>query len=259
VSGPQPTTVDLGGGFVFLRRADGHAAIMAAGLANTGAVGMMSPADIDARDDVGLRQWLQWWAFPDHARLRRVNQVHGANVVAASSYNGAAPEADGLWTRDPADVLVIRAADCAPVWVVDPPHKTLALVHAGWRGVAAGIVERAIAVLESTGARRNDLHAAIGPHIGPCCFEVGPEVSALFIDDGAVGTAERLVVEHKRADGVSLDLGAAIVSRLLAGGVDTARVDSARACTRCHPDLLHSYRRNGTGGPLMAAIAAVLQ
>lgn len=259
MTGPQPTTVDLGGGFVFLRRVDGHAAIMAASLADTGAVGMMSPSDIDARSDGELRQWLKWWAFPDHARLRRVNQVHGGDVVAASSYNGGAPDADGLWTRDPADVLVIRAADCAPVWIVDPPHKALALVHAGWRGVAAGIVDRAIAVLEAAGASRKDLHVAVGPHIGPCCFEVGPEVSALFIDDGAIGTPERLVVERKRADGMSLDLGAAISSRLLAAGVDSTRVDAARACTRCHPDLLHSYRRNGTGGPLMAAIAAVLQ
>lgn len=257
--GPQPTTIDLGGGFVFIRRVDGHAAIMAASLADTGAIGMMSPSDIDARSDAELRQWLQWWAFPDHARLRRVNQVHGANVVAASSYNGGAPDADGLWTRDPADVLVVRAADCAPVWIVDPPSKAIALVHAGWRGVAAGIIDRALGALESSGGHREDLHAAIGPHIGPCCFEVGPEVSALFVDDGAVADAERLVVEGNRADGVSLDLGAAIVRRLVAGGVNEARVDAARACTRCHPELLHSYRRNGTGGPLMAAIGAVLQ
>lgn len=259
MTGPQPTTVDLGGGFVFIRRVDGHAAIMASSLADTGAVGMMSPPDIDARDDGQFRQWLQSWAFPDHARLRRVNQVHGSSVVAASSYNGGAPDADGLWTRDPADVLVIRAADCAPVWIVDPVHKTLALVHAGWRGVAAGIVDRALAALDGAGAHRQYLHAAIGPHIGPCCFEVGPEVSGLFLDDGAVGPSDRLVVDRKRADGMSLDLGAAIASRLLAGGVDATRVDAARACTRCHPDLLHSYRRNGTGGPLMGAIAAVLR
>lgn len=257
--GPQPQTADLGGGFVFLRRADGHAAIMATSLAGTGAVGMLSPADIDARGDAELRRWLQWWAFPDHARLRRVNQVHGARVVAASSYNGGAPDADGLWTRDPSDVLVVRAADCAPVWIVDPPHKTVALVHAGWRGVAAGVVDGALAALESAGGHREDLHAAIGPHIGACCFEVGPEVSALFLDDGAVGMPERLVVERKRADGVSLDLGAAIARRLVAGGVRAARVDAASACTRCHPEFLHSYRRNGTGGPLMAAIGAVLQ
>lgn len=257
--GEQPTTINLGGGFVFLRRVDGHAAIVVSSIAGTGAIGMMSGADVDARADDSLRQWLQWWAFPDHARIRRVNQVHGGRVVSASSYNGGAPDADGIWTRDSSDILVIRAADCAPVWIVDPPHKTIALVHAGWRGVSAGIVGNALEALESAGANREDLHAAIGPRIGPCCFEVGPEVSALFLDDvGAVGNASVLVVERKRADGVSLDLGAAIEHRLIAGGVADTRIDAADACTRCHKDLLHSYRRNGTGGPLMAAIAAVL-
>jgi len=257
--GDRPTTINLGGGFVFLRRVDGHAAIVVSSIAGTGAIGMMSAADVDARTDDSLRQWLQWWAFPDHARIRRVNQVHGGRVVSASSYNGGAPDADGIWTRDSSDILVIRAADCAPVWIVDPPNKTIALVHAGWRGVSAGIIDNAIQALETAGARSEDLHAAIGPHIGPCCFEVGPEVSALFLDDrDAVGDAERLVVERKRADGVSLDLGAAIEHRLLAGGVSDVRIDAADACTSCHKDLLHSYRRNGTGGPLMAAIAAVL-
>jgi YfiH family protein len=255
----QPTTANLGGGFVFLRRADGHSAIVATGIAGTGAIGIMSASDVNARSDGALRQWLQWWAFPDHARLRRVNQVHGGMVVEASSYNGAAPDADGLWTRSPSDLLVIRAADCAPVWIVDPAHKTIALVHAGWRGVAAGVIEHAIESLASAGAYSADLHAAIGPHLGPCCFEVGPEVAARFEDDpGAVLPAISLLVERKRDDGAALDLSAAIVHRLASAGVDPARIGASTACTRCRADLFHSYRRNGTGGPLMAAIGAAL-
>ena len=255
----QPTTINLGGGFVYLRRTDGHAAIVASSIAGTGAIGMMSAGDVDARNDDALRQWLQWWAFPDHARLRRVNQVHGGRVVGASSYNGGAPDADGMWTREPSDVLVVKAADCAPVWIVDPAHKIIALVHAGWRGVAAGVVEHALEALAGAGAFAEDLHAAIGPRIGPCCFEVGPDVAAHFEGDrGAVLPPSHLVIEQKRADGVSLDLGAAISSRLAAGGVSSSRIDAADACTRCNSELLHSYRRNGTGGPLMAAIAAVL-
>lgn len=255
----QPTTINLGGGFVFLRRVDGHSAIIATGIAGTGAVGMMSGADVNARRDEELRQWLQWWAFPDHARLRRVNQVHGGRVVESSSYNGGAPDADGMWTRLPSDVLVIRAADCAPVWIVDPPHKTIALLHAGWRGVAAGIIENAVQALAAAGAYADDLHAAIGPHIGPCCFEVGPEVIEKFQDDpGAVAPPTGLVVERKRVDSAALDLSASIVHRLGLVGVAPARADAASTCTRCHPELFHSYRRNGTGGPLMAAIGAVL-
>ena len=255
----QPTTVNLGGGFVFLRRVDGHSAIVATGIAGTGAIGIMSASDVNARTDEALRQWLQWWAFPDHARLRRVNQVHGGRVVEASSYNGAAPDADGLWTRSPSDLLVIRVADCAPVWIVDPPHKTIALLHAGWRGVAAGVVEHAIAALASAGAYADDLHAAIGPHIGPCCFEVGPEVSQRFGNDpGAVLPPISLLVDRKRDDGAALDLSAAITNRLRSAGVDAGRIEASTACTRCRADLFHSYRRNGTGGPLMAAIGAAL-
>jgi YfiH family protein len=263
VTGPapadQPITVNLGGGFVFLRRVDGHSAIIATGIAGTGAIGIMSGADVNARFDAELRQWLQWWAFPDHARLRRVNQVHGGRVVESASYNGGAPDADGMWTRSPSDLLLIRAADCAPVWVVDPPHKTIALVHAGWRGVAEGVVEHAVEALCGAGAFADDLHAAVGPHLGPCCFEVGPEVAERFMaDPGAVLPASGLVVERKRADSSALDLGAAIIHRLSVAGVDPGRIGASTACTRCHPDLFHSYRRNGTGGPLMAAIGAAL-
>lgn len=255
----QPTTVNLGGGFVYLKRADGHSAIIASSIAGTGAIGMMSASDVNARSDAALRQWLQWWAFPDHARLRLVHQVHGGRVVAASSYNGGAPEADGLWTRSPSDVLVIRAADCAPVWIVDPPHKTIALVHAGWKGVAADVIEHAVSALREAGAHVEDLHASVGPRIGPCCFEVGPEVAERFSGDpGAIVPASTLVIERRRADSVSLDLGAAIIHRLSAAGAHPSRIDASTACTRCHPELFHSYRRNGTGGPLMAAIGAVL-
>jgi YfiH family protein len=255
----QPVTQNLGGGFVFLRRVDGHSAIVATGIAGTGAIGLMSAGDVNARHDDNLRQWLQWWAFPDHARLRRVNQVHGGSVVEASSYNGGAPDADGIWTRAPSDLLVIRAADCAPVWIVDPPHKTMALLHAGWRGVAAGIAEHAVAALVAAGGYASDFHAAIGPHIGACCFEVGPEVAQQFTDDpGAVRSADGLIVERKRVDTSALDLSAAIVHRLSLAGIDPSRIDAASMCTRCNADLFHSFRRNGIGGPLMAAIGAVL-
>jgi len=255
----QPKTVNLGGGFVYLRRVDGHSAVVASGLADTGAIGIMSAADVNARRDEELRQWLQWWAFPDHARLRKVNQVHGSTVVDSTSYNGGAPDADGMWTRSSADLLIVKAADCAPVWFVDPATKAIALVHAGWRGIAAGIIEQAILALGKAGAAVSDVNVAVGPHIGPCCLEVGPEVAALFADDvGAVKPASRLVVERRRNDSSSLDISAAIQHRLAQMKVASQQVGVSTACTRCRDDILHSYRRNGTGGPLMAAVGAVL-
>jgi YfiH family protein len=255
----QPFTANLGGGFVFLRRADGVAAIIASGMADTGAIGIMSNSDINARDDGELRGWLTAWAFPDQARLRRVNQVHGGAVVDAASYNGGAPDADGMWTRSPADLLVVRVADCAPVWLVDPATKTIALAHAGWRGVAAGIIENAIGALVRAGGSASGFFASVGPHLGPCCFEVGPEVARAFArDPGAVRPPGELKVERHRSDGVALDLSAAIAHRLAVEGVDPGRIVISNACTRCRHDILHSYRRNGSGGPLMAAVGAVL-
>lgn len=255
----QPKTVNLGGGFIYLRRVDGHAAIIASSLADTGAVGIMSAGDVNARRDEELRLWLQWWAFPDHARLRRVNQVHGGIVVDSVSYNGGAPDADGMWTRSPADLLVIRAADCAPIWFVDQGGRSIALVHAGWRGVAAGIVEHAVDALARAGASISDIHVAVGPHIGSCCFEVGPEVAQAFQNDvGALRSADRLLIAPRGRDSVALDLSASIAHRLASTGIDGTRVAISTACTRCREDLLHSYRRNGSGGPLMAAVGAVL-
>jgi YfiH family protein len=255
----QPTTANLGGGFVYLRRADGTAAIIATGMADTGAVGIMSTSDVNARDDKELRRWLTFWAFPDHIKIRRVNQVHGIRIVDSASYNGGAPDADGMWTRSPEDILLVRAADCAPIWLVDPSNKTIALVHAGWRGVAAGIVKSAVEVLVRAGGRPADLHASVGPHIGPCCFEIGPEVAREFAaDPGAVLPANALQIPSTRPDGVSLDLSAAIAHRFGVEGVDIGRIAIATACTRCRTDILHSYRRNGSGGPLMAAVGAVL-
>lgn len=253
----QPVTSDLGGGFVYLRRADGASAVFATGLADTGAIGFMSTADVNARDERSLRDWLRMWAIPDQARVLRVEQVHGGDVIAAPDED-ASHSADGMWTRNPLDVLVVKAADCAPVWVVDRGDKAIALVHAGWRGVAAGIVERAIAVLERQGGDPATFAVAVGPHIGPCCFEIGPEVAAQFRDDpGAVASAAGLRVDRRRPDSEALDLSAAIAYRAASSGVHPSDILVCTACTRCRADIFHSYRRNGTGGPLMAAVGAV--
>lgn len=258
-AGDLPVTEDLGGGFVYLRRVDGGAAIIASGMADSGAIGLMSASDVNAREEDDFRRWLTRWAFPDRAPIRRVNQVHGAEVVDAASFDGASPDADGIWTRSPADVLVVRVADCAAVWFVDRRGGHTALAHAGWRGVAAGIIERSIGALAQAGADPAELRIFVGPHLGPCCFEVGPEVASAFADEpGAVRDASTLVVERRRSDSASLDLAASIAHRAAVSGVGLGRVACSTACTRCRSDILHSYRRNGAGGPLMAAVGAVV-
>jgi polyphenol oxidase len=146
-------------------------------------------------------------------------QVHGARVAV----DGEGEEADGQATARADVAVAVRVADCLPVALVAP--EAVAAVHAGWRGLAAGVLEEGVRVLRSElGATA--IRAAIGPGIGPCCYEVGDEVRAVF------GT-----------DGRTLDLKAVARERLAAAGVEA--VHDVGRCTHCEP-ALHSFRRDGT-------------
>jgi YfiH family protein len=155
-----------------------------------------------------------------------VRQVHGPEVVEASPgpLPGPLKDADGLWTDDPDTTLAVLAADCVPLLVVK--EGRVGLVHAGWRGLAAGVVERA---LDAVGAG-----AAVfaGPSIGPCCYEVGTEVTEAFAS--RFGPS---VVAGKR-----VDLWAAAEHAARLGGA--AHFTVAGLCTSCHAGLFFSHRRD---------------
>lgn len=115
----------------------------------------------------------------------------------------------------------------------------MAAAHAGWRGTASGVVRRTVEQMVSEGGvAADDLAAAIGPHIGVCCMEVGDDVADLF---GRPGT----VVRRPDWPKPHLDLGAANRTQLADAGVPPERVEVSTLCTRCRPDLFHSYRRDG--------------
>jgi polyphenol oxidase len=162
----------------------------------------------------------------DHELLRHGRQVHGAAVRRAA---GTGQPGDGLWTDTPGEPLIVFTADCLPVAIArangGPP--AVAALHVGWRGLLAGIVENGVAALGG-----GPLAAAIGPGIGPCCYEVGDEVAAPF--------RERYgddVVRDRR-----LDLWSAAERALNAAGIeDVSRTD---LCTSCNPDLFFSHRRD---------------
>jgi YfiH family protein len=242
---------DLGGGFRHTRAIAGGV-IAAGALAPFGIHGFMSTAAVNARDRVAFAAWADMAASGAASRLRGVDQVHGAEIVRADSLrDGRRVEADGIVASSPHDFPAVLAADCAPVWLVDPSARIVALVHAGWRGVAAGVIEAGVrACVENSGSAAQ-LTAAIGPHLQACCFEVGPEVAVQFPKH--IRPAATLLVERRRADSCALDLASAIAARLSAAHVRT--IHTAAACTRCRADILHSYRRNGKGGPLMGAFA----
>jgi hypothetical protein len=158
-------------------------------------------------------------------------QVHKADIAVHESPQEPSPfaepgtpleEVDGHVVRRPGLAPLVLTADCLPVALAGPGG--VAMLHCGWRGLAAGIVARGAAIVEATAA-------AIGPAIGPCCYEVGPEVSDAF-----AGLGEGIV------DGRLLDLPE-VARRLLArAGVE--RVESAGLCTFCEPELFFSHRRD---------------
>jgi YfiH family protein len=244
---------DLGGGFRYTPHSAGGV-IAAETLAALGIQGFMSSVGVNARDRIAFAAWADAVAAGAGSSLRGVDQVHGAEVVRAESLrDGRRVEADGVVSSSPHDAPVVLAADCAPVWLVDPTARVVALVHAGWRGVIAGVIEAGVRACVESGATTAQLTAAVGPHLQACCFEVGPEVAVQFPKH--IRPAATLVVARRRADSCALDLASAIAARLSAARVRT--IHTALACTRCRADILHSYRRNGKGGPLMGAFAMV--
>ncbi|MDH3403484.1 MAG: polyphenol oxidase family protein [Acidobacteriota bacterium] len=158
-------------------------------------------------------------------------QVHGATCLEAAA--GCVGEADALVCARRGLALAISTADCVPI--VLAAGDRFAVIHAGWRGIVAGVV---VAAAERLQTASRGAAAWIGPAIGPCCYEVGGDVARRV----AAAVGSRRVVSAADPAAPRLDLSAAVRLQLAAAGVDA--VDAVRACTRCRPDL-HSYRRDG--------------
>lgn len=172
----------------------------------------------------------------EHERLAFNRQVHSPTVHRAHP-GGRGEPGDGLWTDRPELPVLAFAADCVPIALVRTEgERALAVLHAGWRGLAEGVVAAGVAAL-GDGPKA----AVVGPSIGPCCYEVGPEVSARFHDDLTAGRM--------------LDLWTAAERALRAADVE--RVERVDLCTRCHPELFFSYRRTGKPHGVQGVIGAV--
>jgi hypothetical protein len=168
-----------------------------------------------------------------HHRLSFNRQVHSPDVHRAGARG---VEGDGLWSDEPGLPMLAFSADCLPIAIArTDASRRLAVVHAGWRGLSEGVVEAAVAAVGGETA------AMIGPAIGPCCYEVGEEVSALFDEDLTVAR--------------TLDLWTAAERTLRRAGV--CRVERADLCTRCRPELFFSHRRSGRARGVQGVIGAV--
>lgn len=177
--------------------------------------------------------------------LVEVHQVHGAaaHVVRHGQRAHHGPndtKADAIVTDDPERMIGVRIADCAPVLIASRDGRVAAAVHAGWRGVVAGVVVRAVETMRelSRDSCEAGIFAAIGPRIGVDAFEVGPEVAAEF--ERVFGRGTR----HVRAgtgDRSLVDIGGALSEQLHLAGV--GRVEALPRCTYAEPELFYSHRR----------------
>lgn len=165
-------------------------------------------------------------------------QVHGRDVVWVSS-GSAKTTADGLFTTDVGAVLGMTFADCVPIFLADPQHRTAGIVHAGWRGTVGDIAGQAIQFLQEAGRQPENLVAAIGPSIGPCCYEVDERVAEAV---RALGHGECFLAPSG-AGHYHLDLWLLNRWLLTRAGVPDSAVLTSGICTACHPAWLFSHRK----------------
>jgi polyphenol oxidase len=180
----------------------------------------------------------------DPADLQMMRHVHGTAVWRVGDPLPTPAEFDGLVCDHPGPILGAFAADCVPLLFADPVARTCGAAHAGWRGTVAGMAVRVVERMVVMGSRAADIRVALGPSIGPCCFEVGPEVVTAFREQ--FGDVAGLVVDGPAKPHV--DLRVALTAGLLSVGVRPEHIDAAPPCTRCHPDRFFSYRRDGQAG-----------
>lgn len=178
--------------------------------------------------------------------LLSLEQVHGAEVYVfeeSAPFPNKPPQADAVITRRRDVVLAIRTADCLPVLFADLKSKTIAAAHAGWRGLVRGVLENTLSCMAALGSEASQLRVAIGPGIGPCCFEVGAEVAG---EVSAKDADLKKVLRQRSAEKYDVDLQAAARFVLQKAGVDARRIETLTACTACDPAArFFSYRRDG--------------
>jgi YfiH family protein len=187
--------------------------------------------------------------FGSRRNLATLHQIHSGTVVDAGGRSGCLGDGDALLENTPGALVAVKTADCIPVLIADPLNRAVAAVHAGWRGTVQKIAALAIAEMQRKfSSRAEDLHVAIGPGIGKCCYEVGPDVAAQFREyDPAVGDLIRPA---------HLNLAAINQRQIADSGVPPSQIYTAELCTRCNQEF-HSYRRDKEQAGRMLSVVGV--
>jgi polyphenol oxidase len=205
----------------------------------------------------------------------RLRQVHGREVVCADAIEqsgDSTPEADIVIASRRDRAIAVRVADCVPLLLADRRSGAVAAAHAGWRGLALGVPGLAVDAMTRTfGSRASDIVAAVGPSVGACCYEVGPEVRDAFraggfrADDAGRWFNDRPVPDDRNPPMPGLpspprtgrwyfDGSASARDQLIAAGIPPSQIYGAGLCTASHIDLLCSYRREGSSAGRLAAV-----
>ena len=232
---------------------------------NGGKVLNLSFTDWDTRENVlENRRRFQSALGATDLQLVPLKQIHSDVIHLFPTAPSEPCKGDASITNRPGLLLAVQTADCVPILLVDPQKRAIAAIHAGWRGTLARIATKAIGQMQMHFATNSsDLLAAIGPSIGPCCYEVGTEVAAQFLsqfpdapdwfDEFRTGDEPNPVQwlnmmppgHQPSPKNVRLDLKKANRAQLLSAGLRPQNIFVSDLCTACRPDLLFSYRKQG--------------
>jgi len=193
---------------------------------------------------------------PDDLLL--VRQVHEATVAVASADRPRPwprPDADAIVSNDSTAAIAVRVADCVPILLAEESGRAVAAIHAGWRGTAKRAAIAGVAALQARyGVRPERILAAIGPHIGACCYEVGESTRQAFREAGHHPALLARWFDPRPPDKFRLDLARATRDQLEGAGLMPANIHNADLCTRTHADLLHSFRAEGEKAGRMVGV-----
>jgi YfiH family protein len=182
-------------------------------------------------------------SFGSCGNLATLHQIHSDIVIEAGGRSGPLGEGDALIENTPGRLIAVKTADCIPILVVDPRQRAVAAVHAGWRGTVQGIAARAVQDMQKRfSSRPEDLLVAIGPGIGKCCYEVGPEVAGQFAE---------FADSHRH-----VDLSSANRNQVAGCGVPLDQIYAAHLCTLCNSDF-HSFRRDKQQAGRMLSVVGI--
>jgi YfiH family protein len=178
-------------------------------------------------------------------RFVTVSQIHGDRILIIDDTVPVShdPGYDGIITNKPGTAIGIKTADCVPIFLVDRVKHVIGTIHAGWKGTSLNIAGKTLRILlNKFGSKPEDIIAAIGPSIGPCCYEVDETVWTAMEKDP---DRNFFFKESRKAERWMLDLPKANQRQILRAGISPENVTSAGICTSCHKDTFFSHRGDG--------------